>query len=177
MSVGGGTLIEGASALRPLTCHPEPGRRVLANVGEGPAVPVLFEGFWLQLRSLHKRITEVFPRWIVALDQPELFLAAPALDFLLARDGEPDVAKGLEVYQSKNSVLAGESRNEPVTVFDHSAQEVVCYTGVQGSRTAGQNVNVVGAVARLALVQKRKAKSRSLTTIRQQRATGFGMTS
>jgi hypothetical protein len=130
----------------PLRCHPEPGRPILANVGEGPAVPALFEGFSLRLESLHKRITEVFPRWIVALDQPELFLAAPALDFLLARDGEPDVAEGLEVYQSKNSVLAGESGNEPVTVFDHSAQEVVCYTGVQGSRTAGQNVNVVGAV-------------------------------
>jgi hypothetical protein len=82
----------------------------------------------------------------VLFDQADFLLAAPTFDFLFARDGVLNVAKGFEVDEAEDSVTSGEAWDETLAMFDHSAFEVVCYAGVEGAGTAGEDVDGVVVV-------------------------------
>ena len=88
---------------------------------------------------------EVFPRWILALNQADFLFSAPAFDFLLAGDGVPDVGEVFEVDQAKDSVLGGEPGDQALAVLEHAFVEVAGDAGVEITRTAGQDVDGVGA--------------------------------
>ena len=92
-----------------------------------------------------KLLCEVGPCGIRALDEPDLFLAAPALDFLLAGDGGVDEGEFLKVDKTEDSVTRGESANEGLAMLGHAAFEAASYAGVKVARPASEDVDAVGA--------------------------------
>jgi hypothetical protein len=79
-------------------------------------------------------------------DQADFLLAAPTYDFLFARNGVLNVAEGFEVDEAEDSIASGETWDETLAMFDHSAFEVVRYAGVDGAGTASEDVDGVVVV-------------------------------
>jgi hypothetical protein len=113
--------------------------------------------------------SQIHPSRILPLNHPDFLLPPPTLDLLLPRNSAANLPKFLKVNQPKNPVPRSESRNQPLPVFDQPAFKVIGNTGVKVSRPASQSVDAVA-------MAHNKTKSRSLTPVRQNQATGFGMT-
>jgi len=56
------------------------------------------------------------------------------------------VAEGFEVDKAEDSVTSGKAWDETLAMFDHSAFEVVCYSGVEGAGAASEDVDGVVVV-------------------------------
>jgi hypothetical protein len=119
-----------------------------------------------------KTFREILPGGIISLNEPNFLFSAPSLDFLFARDRDANVPKRFPMNQPEDFVLGREPRDESVPVFQHPALDIVGYADVQVSSSACQDVNPICAAHSTTL----ERNSRSLTAVRQRRATGFGMT-
>lgn len=72
-------------------------------------------------------------------------MMSPLLDLLLAGNGEADVTEHFVMYQAENAVAFAESRNKAEAVLGKATFEIVGDAGVEVSRAAGEDVDVVCA--------------------------------
>ena len=100
---------------------------------------IRFLWFWEPIRG------EVVPARVIALYEPDFLLMTPSLDFFLSRDGEVDVAEHLVMHEAGNFIAFGESGDESEAVLGHAALKAVCDAGIEVSRAAGEDVDVVSA--------------------------------
>ena len=87
---------------------------------------------------------QVGPGRVGLLDEPDFFLAAPALNFFFAGDGVANVAEEFEIHQTEDSVACGESWSEALAMLDHAALEAAGYARVEATRTVREDVDAVG---------------------------------
>src|SRR5699024_9829126 len=74
--------------------------------------------------------TQVEPARVLLLDEAELLLPAPALQFFLAGDGVVDMTVGLGVDKPVDTVFRGEALEELLLVLPHPSLEMVRDTDV-----------------------------------------------
>ena len=86
---------------------------------------------------------QVIPGRIHGFDQADPLLSAPGLDLLLAFDGAARVIVRLVIYQSLDAVLGREARNQPLSVPRDAAKDIIGNAGIEITRTAGQDVDVI----------------------------------
>ncbi len=84
---------------------------------------------------------EVLPGWVGGANKGELLGSGPVLEFLLAGYGVVDVLKLFEVDEAGDVVSRGEAPRSLLTVFHDPAAEVVGDADVDGSGTAGEDVD------------------------------------
>jgi hypothetical protein len=76
-------------------------------------------------------LSQVFPDRIEALNQPNLFRAAPAFQLLLAGDGLMYVIERLEVNQPMTAILLAEAFENMVLVLPDASIDVAAYADVE----------------------------------------------
>jgi hypothetical protein len=92
---------------------------------------------------LRNCVVEIVPIRICGDDQSNLPSARPMLNIVLALDGVSNVVKLLEVDQPFQPIPFSEAIDEAGPMFEHSANQIACYSNVEDAvRTIGQNVNV-----------------------------------
>ena len=87
---------------------------------------------------------QVFPRRILRHNQRYLFEPRVPLDLLLARNRAVNAGISLEINQPVNFVVGGEPGKYMLFVLSHPLLQIAGHSRVQGFRTVGQDVNVVG---------------------------------
>ena len=85
---------------------------------------------------------QFFERRVPEPDQCQLLASAPALDLLLALDGSQRIIKLLVVDEPLDSIFSGETLDQSVFVFVHSALQMRRYSDVKYSTTARESINV-----------------------------------
>ena len=90
---------------------------------------------------------QVLPGRVLSLYQHHFLLTPSTFDLFLPRDGGSNVAKGLEIHQTVDPVLLGESFLDARPVLEPSSCQVVRDPGVEGARPARQNVNAIEPVS------------------------------
>ncbi len=94
--------------------------------------------------SLFPRFTQIIPSRIHRLNQSNLFLSSPSLDFLLAFKCRTHVICRLEKNQPVNVVRLCKSINEFLLVLVEAAFQIVGHANIKPSRFTGKQVNKIG---------------------------------
>src|SRR5581483_5251006 len=132
---------------RPLFFPPvRRGGRVGGRGVEGPAVRRIGRISLYQLHRLTPVRGQVLPGRVLALDQPHLLSATPALQLLFPSDSVLDPGMLLVVNEAVDLVVAGKAANLFAAVLENSRCQVAGHADVQHPRLAGENVNVVAVL-------------------------------
>lgn len=111
---------------------------------------LLREGFSSALygfaRKGHLRsplLREIFPPWILRLDQSNLLRSRPALQLLLPSNRLVNILEALVINEPIAPILAGKPFDVPVLMLQGTAVDAVGHADVKRSRTAANDIDEI----------------------------------
>jgi len=88
---------------------------------------------------------EIIPHRVISLDEFDFPIALPFLNPFFADDGVTDVVKGLDVDETLNIVLLGESGNETLTMLENPLSQIAGDAGIKRAvASACEDVDMSG---------------------------------
>src|ERR1039457_2072587 len=86
---------------------------------------------------------EVVPPWVCRAYEVQLLSAAPAFQFLFARDCLVRASEFFEVQQSRHPIMRSEARRRTNLVLQGASHEVAGDSDIENARPAAHEVGVV----------------------------------